>query len=328
MELQRQRFDEIDIAKGIGILFVVFGHALKQIEVDSQVIQDMLLIIHSFHMPLFFALSGFVSVKIFRLKSKDKPDHIKDRAIRLLTPYFVMSILYLPLKMVMSSFALRPYDLHSAWRILIGESPDTTMWFLYILFWCHLIALLILTKKNLTWVLIIAFLVSLAAHLFAWPFKIPAYFVFFVFGIFVREHYEGFRALFKWHWALIAFVAFAGTQVASILTGHNLSFPVAPFTGTFLVWYIASLIAGRDGLAKKTWTLLGSMSMDIYVLSDPIMICLRLVLSGILGLSVPICIGLFFVLSVILAYLASTLVIRRVPLFSLLFLGMRGSSKK
>ena len=45
-----------------------------------------------------------------------------------------MSLLYLPLKLWMNRFALKIYDPGNAWRILIGDSPNTAMWFLYILF--------------------------------------------------------------------------------------------------------------------------------------------------------------------------------------------------
>lgn len=46
---------KIDNAKGIGILLVVFGHCLW-------VSEDILTLIYSFHMPLFFMISGFLSI--------------------------------------------------------------------------------------------------------------------------------------------------------------------------------------------------------------------------------------------------------------------------
>ena len=49
------RFYEIDIAKGIGIILVVLGHALAY---GCQ--NRLFAMIYAFHMPLFFFLSGFV----------------------------------------------------------------------------------------------------------------------------------------------------------------------------------------------------------------------------------------------------------------------------
>ena len=67
----------IDIIKGIGIFLVVFGH----------VIQDIY-IINSFHMPLFFVLSGAT------LCYSTKGSSISKRAKRLLVPYFIFSIIW------------------------------------------------------------------------------------------------------------------------------------------------------------------------------------------------------------------------------------------
>ena len=47
--LAKQRDAVVDIAKGIGILLVVYGHLHNPINT----------FIYAFHMPLFFFLSGF-----------------------------------------------------------------------------------------------------------------------------------------------------------------------------------------------------------------------------------------------------------------------------
>ena len=62
----KKYYNEITIAKGIGILLVVLGHALKQTGVSNVPGNALISIIYSFHMPLFFVLSGFVSVKILQ----------------------------------------------------------------------------------------------------------------------------------------------------------------------------------------------------------------------------------------------------------------------
>ena len=63
----KRRIDWIDSAKGIGIILVVFSHLAFR---DTQYSVD---VVFSFHMPLFFFLSGIVfsnkdSFKIFLLK--------------------------------------------------------------------------------------------------------------------------------------------------------------------------------------------------------------------------------------------------------------------
>src|SRR5829696_9860797 len=73
-----KRIEYLDIAKGIGILLVVLGH--NDFEVISLFIQRL---IYSFHMPLFFFLSGYFinsSVPFF--------DFFKKRFNALLKPFF------------------------------------------------------------------------------------------------------------------------------------------------------------------------------------------------------------------------------------------------
>ena len=127
----KKYYNEITIAKGIGILLVVLGHALKQTGVSNVPRNALISIIYSFHMPLFFVLSGFVSVKILQYsKMTEYINYIKSRATRLLIPYFVMGILYMPLKYFMNRFAINPYDFSQSWKLILGDNPNTTMWFL------------------------------------------------------------------------------------------------------------------------------------------------------------------------------------------------------
>ena len=73
-----KRIEYLDIAKGIGILLVVLGH--NDFEVISLFAQRL---IYSFHMPLFFFLSGY-----FINTSTPFLDFIKKRFNALMKPYF------------------------------------------------------------------------------------------------------------------------------------------------------------------------------------------------------------------------------------------------
>ena len=93
----RKYYNEINIARGIGILLVVLGHALKQTGVTDLAVNVLIEVIYSFHMPLFFVLSGFVSVKILAYtKREEYVRFIRSRMLRLLLPSFVMGVLYMP----------------------------------------------------------------------------------------------------------------------------------------------------------------------------------------------------------------------------------------
>src|SRR5690349_6040281 len=80
-----KRIEYLDIAKGIGILLVVLGH--NDFEVISLFVQRL---IYSFHMPLFFFLSGYfinASIPFF--------DFFKKRFNALMKPYiFTIFLIY------------------------------------------------------------------------------------------------------------------------------------------------------------------------------------------------------------------------------------------
>lgn len=80
-----KRIEYIDIAKGIGILLVVLGH--NDFEVISVFVQRL---IYSFHMPLFFFLSGYflnTAIPFF--------EFIKKRSNTLLKPFlFTVLLIY------------------------------------------------------------------------------------------------------------------------------------------------------------------------------------------------------------------------------------------
>lgn len=75
--MAKQRFDWLDIAKGIAILLVIAGHTVNNPSLMRQVI-------FSFHMPLFFILAGYT----FRVKPWG--ELLKTSFTRLLVPYILI----------------------------------------------------------------------------------------------------------------------------------------------------------------------------------------------------------------------------------------------
>lgn len=78
--LKKKRVSWIDIAKGIAILLVFFGHTLS----TPKEFADF---IYSFHMPVFFALSGYC----FSLKGNFR-DFITKKAKGILLPVFTLGL--------------------------------------------------------------------------------------------------------------------------------------------------------------------------------------------------------------------------------------------
>ena len=62
-----KRIEWIDNAKGLGILFVIIAHVINH----TQTLMSASTLIYTFHMPLFFILSGFtLSEKTLSLNVK------------------------------------------------------------------------------------------------------------------------------------------------------------------------------------------------------------------------------------------------------------------
>lgn len=79
-----QRLTYIDIAKGIAILCVIFGHFIYMINGGNRYARHIKDVVHTFHMPLFFIVAGF-----FLSDRKPLLVFIRDKAKRLLIPYVI-----------------------------------------------------------------------------------------------------------------------------------------------------------------------------------------------------------------------------------------------
>ncbi len=78
--MTKKRVESIDIAKGIGILLVILGH----LTVDGQMVR---FVIFTFHMPLFFMLSG-----VFADKKQNLADGAAKLVRTLLVPYLFVVV--------------------------------------------------------------------------------------------------------------------------------------------------------------------------------------------------------------------------------------------
>ena len=76
----KKRIKSIDIAKSIGILLIVLGHIQNN--------ETIAHFIYSFHVPLFFVISGYLYKK-----TKKPIEYIKKKAKSILVPYFVFGLI-------------------------------------------------------------------------------------------------------------------------------------------------------------------------------------------------------------------------------------------
>lgn len=115
----RERHATIDIAKGIGIVLVVLGHDPT---VGGWGWPGWM--IFSFHMPLFFVLSG-----LFLMPSRDLGRFADARFHSILKPYFVVALLIASAKLVAAgSGIVGPVDAAQLFGGLLYGTGSSLMW--------------------------------------------------------------------------------------------------------------------------------------------------------------------------------------------------------
>jgi fucose 4-O-acetylase-like acetyltransferase len=140
-ETQCNRDDLLDITKGIGIMLVILGHIIQgnYINFDQNI---FFRIIYSFHMPLFFFISGAVlnakyvastpnrSKAFIGISTKVLLKNCKKSFFRLMIPFFTWSvILFFTGKRYLQMNVME-------WGIMIVNSIGYSLWFLPAIFYC------------------------------------------------------------------------------------------------------------------------------------------------------------------------------------------------
>ena len=90
--------------------------------------------IYSFHMPLFFIISGFCMTPLLLQKEVNVKSEIIKRSKRLLIPYLFYSYIAIIPKLIFSSYMYIKFEPRIIWETLLGNSTSGTLWYLWNLF--------------------------------------------------------------------------------------------------------------------------------------------------------------------------------------------------
>ena len=131
-----QRVEHIDYLKGFAILMVLLGHIFIA-KAPAGTHYPFCEMIYSFHMSLFFFVSGFLAYKTNKIKEKGAVFFLKKRAVSLLVPYLFWLL-------------IAPYFIKNSYPTNIKELinkfyfiPNLNYWFLPLLFIYNIIYLFI-----------------------------------------------------------------------------------------------------------------------------------------------------------------------------------------
>ena len=322
-----KRLESLDIAKGIGILLVVVGHTMSPVMEGHSIIKWIYSIIYTFHMPIFFFISGYLATKLVT-KPVKKIELLKQRLVRLMIPYCSWAVVYLPMKIVMSEH-VRFSSEYKWYSFFLGNNPDGQLWFLYVLFVISVFMIFLVNTKNITLLTVVFVIGSLFAPLIPYSIgftSISLTFSLYQVGFFFLGTLIALKCdLNKTTSNLPAFVVsvIILTSYSVVLWIHKNEVwflqTTAAFCGVYICMYISNLLAKTH--LKKPLSYLGKKSMEIYLLHGPLLVIGRIILPKIISDTVLYIIVLT-IISIAISILIS-LVVNKIKIARLLFFGSK-----
>ena len=317
----RERVEWIDSAKGIAILLVVIGHVVGGytgsygIPRYQEFIDYIVWIIYTFHMPLFFCLSGYVyRISINRISNRTGyQNFIKKKTRVLMVPYYIFStiqiLIKLPLQGKISSVL--------SWKniLLLPVYAVDQYWFLYTLFLCFILIAYLDWKADswkLTaclaigmWVvtsLINGFGTDFVLECFQIPLRVGGFFVFFCFGARLCDlkcRFTGIQVIISGMiFLLLQWVVYCNDIESGI--GVSVMRACLALTATITVFYLAN----KKVVRRIKWLrYVGKNSMSIYVVHVVLCAAIRILLykAGIMNFAIHLFFGI--VLSIVIPLL-------------------------
>jgi fucose 4-O-acetylase-like acetyltransferase len=297
--ITNRRNDWVDYAKGIGILLVVYGHVLSGIKNNGLDISPIFFyysdnLVYSFHMPLFFFLSGLFVVHSF-IKTMRITPFVLGKIKVIAYPYFIWSFIQVSIQILMSSYTNDVKEISDL--IYIFYKPQEQFWFLYVLFFLSVLyAILYALLRNVYLILLISIIVYFS------KFGIPIFtknFIFFSAGAALSSYMlslipsKSITYSFIVFWIIFALIH--GTLGFLQFYGlPGLSLPLAIF-GILLTCYLANYLATKHLLRFLKY--MGYVSLPIYVAHVLSGSGTRIILSKLLNIhhvGVHLFLGTFF----------------------------------
>lgn len=290
----KERIRFIDISRGIAIILIVLGHII----VYSEHCREIYKFLYSFHISLFFIISGYT----FKIP-KDYGFFIKNKFLRIMVPYFLWSILFLiPYIIFGQTLGLKSAS-SSSFNILIqlkniiygngnnfALKQNSSLWFFPALFTMEIIFAFILrlldkNKKNIVDILfglflfIIGYISTLLLNKVYLPWGINTtlqFGIFFYFGYLIKK-----MSILKIKEKInlnIIFVCLILGLMACFFNNENVSaidykygnYELAILSGLFLslVVILCSILINESKILEY----IGKNTMGILILHKPILI--------------------------------------------------------
>ena len=196
-----------------GILLVVLGHSGFEEEIIQTKLSGLHSWIYSFHMPLFFLISGFLfSLTNPEMKKACTGKFIWKKTKRLMVPYFVLGTIIFTIKYALSglSHAAREFTVANFFKMFFIPSASYStighLWYVFTLYFIFLLVLGFVCIRLLSEDKVKLFLVMIGLWLLCYFLvniqvlnltSLLYYAPFFVLGILLQRNYQSLGVVFE-----------------------------------------------------------------------------------------------------------------------------------
>jgi fucose 4-O-acetylase-like acetyltransferase len=133
-----KRIKEVDVLYSIGVILAVFGHShpIDWNVFNGTLFYHTIVFIYTFHMPLFFAIAGILLANSKSIVQKPFGLFIEEKALKLLTPYIVLTIFFIIPKGYIEYGNFEFLSFHYLIKIIFSPRDNIWghFWFLPVLF--------------------------------------------------------------------------------------------------------------------------------------------------------------------------------------------------
>ena len=279
----QDRIPWIDVARALGIVLAVFGHSERGLWsagiLHSPAWAQIDFMLYTFHMPLFFYLSGMNAAG-----SRHQPGFFRRRAMAIVLPYLVFSILQGSIQIALASETNGTLT----WKdlLLIPLAPIWPFWFLYVLLvYVGIVSIWKPGRAMMAAAVVMLLLSPLAADVSGaiLIFQILHFFVFFVAGALFRA-----PRVPGWSGMLAAMVWLGGCVIALRMGVPTSSYYVlymlpAAICGIVALIWVAQRLTDPGGLLAY----IGRNVIAIYVMHTLAAAGTRIILMR-LGVEAPV----------------------------------------
>lgn len=190
----------LDCLKGFGILLVILGHSVQYDIGHGFEANPIVRFIHSFDMPMFMFISGYVSVH-----NKDRSiEKLSEKFRSLVIPFLAWFVIYYAISRLITFGSDTDASSFAASLLTLLRMPDAGLWFLWILFLNHLVLFVsrwINPRREELYVLLILLLVNICWRLFKMDYLgiglLRWHLAFYLFGYAVKKHFVKIESLFN-----------------------------------------------------------------------------------------------------------------------------------